>query len=192
MLVGNVVALLSPMIFIPILTFAFGADNYDYKSMLAIRKGDDTDLTDAADVDPELVPGGDRTNASEAEEQAKLLKASKIAKIITGVMTLILLVLWPMPLYGTGYIFSKKFFTGWVSVGIFWLFCSSACVAVWPLIEGRHSMAQTFRGIWRDLTGKGHAVGRRATIITEGDDGSGSDSPVEKIAPQVKTEDKAL
>lgn len=60
-----------------------------------------------------------------------------------------------MPLYGSGYVFSKKFFTGWVVVGILWLFCSCFCVGLYPLWEGRHSMSNTFRGIARDLTGKG-------------------------------------
>ena len=63
--------------------------------------------------------------------------------------------LWPMPMYGSGYVFSKEFFTGWVVVGILWLFCSTFCVGLYPLWEGRHSMAHTFKGIVRDLTGKG-------------------------------------
>src|SRR5438046_2074361 len=134
MLAGNVVALLSPLIFIPVLTYAFGVDDYDYESMKAIRKGDDTDLAVAAHVDLELIPGEmHRTAAEEEEEQAKLLRASKIAKSMTVFMTLALLVLWPMPLYGTGYVFSKKFFTGWVVVGILWLFFSLFCVGLFPL-----------------------------------------------------------
>lgn len=60
-----------------------------------------------------------------------------------------------MPMYGSGYVFSKKFFTGWVSVGILWLFCSAFCVGLYPLFEGRHSMVHTLRGIVRDLTGRG-------------------------------------
>lgn len=65
-----------------------------------------------------------------------------------------------------------QFFTGWVSVGILWLFCSSFCVGLFPLWEGRHSMANTFKGIVRDLTGKGgHATRGR---ITEGREVSSS------------------
>ena len=107
------------------------------------------------------------------KEQAMLKRASLIAKSMTGFMTIALLVLWPMPMYGSGYgmclrsfflllgslleyqdrtperstretcllserllgngsaksesrtVFSKKFFTGWVVVGILWLFCSA-------------------------------------------------------------------
>lgn len=117
MLAGNVVALLSPMIFVPILTFAVGKQNYDWMSMKAIRKGDDHDLAAAANVDLELVPGESHDEALELEEQHKLKRSSRIARILTAVMTLALLVLWPMPMYGSGYIFSKPFFTGWVVVG---------------------------------------------------------------------------
>lgn len=127
MLAGNVVALLSPVLFVPVLTFAFGADNYDYESMRQIRRGDDHDIIADAHVDLELVPGAghsSQNSANEEAEQKALTKSAKIARIITVVMTIALLVVWPFPLYGTGYIFSKKFFTGWVAVGITWLLFS--------------------------------------------------------------------
>jgi hypothetical protein len=96
MLAGNVAALLSPLVFVPVLTFAFGRQKYDWQSMLEIRKGDDSDLAAAAHVDLELVPGA--SNVSEdlmREEQRKLTKAAFIARTMTVVMTLALLVLWP-------------------------------------------------------------------------------------------------
>ncbi|KAL8774663.1 MAG: hypothetical protein Q9203_004035 [Teloschistes exilis] len=156
MLAGNVVALLSPLIFIPVLTFAFGQQRYDWVSMAMIRLGDDSDVAAKANVDLELIPGA--ADASEADllaEKDKLKRASVIAKTMTAVMTFALLIFWPMPMYGTAYVFSKKFFTGWVSVGILWLFCSTFCVGLYPLWEGRHSQANTIKGIYRDLTGKG-------------------------------------
>lgn len=115
MLAGNVVALLSPLIFVPVLTYAFGPQNYDYKSMAAIRLGNDEDIAAAANTDLEQIPGVNGMSAAESEaEQKQLSRASLIAKSLTGFMTIALLILWPMPLYGTGYIFSKKFFTGLV------------------------------------------------------------------------------
>ncbi len=133
MLAGNVAALLSPMIFIPILTYAFGRQNYDWVSMTLIRMGDDSDIAKSAHVDLELIPGhhGNSTvdaDAAAAADQRKLKKSAVIARSTTVAMTLILLILWPMPLYGTGYIFSKPFFTGWVTVGIL---CCSAARRAW-------------------------------------------------------------
>ncbi|RDW73067.1 putative DUR3-urea permease [Coleophoma cylindrospora] len=196
MLAGNVVALLSPLIFVPVLTLAFGMDHYDWKSMAMIRRADDTDMADAAHIDLELVPGEHRESAAEAQSEArKLLRASKIAKTMTVVLTLALLVLWPMPMYGSGYIFSEKFFTGWVVVGILWLFGSLFCVGLFPLWEGRTAMAQTIKSIWLDVTGKQHPSkyhNSEATFVDaaetdEGRTGSGSDtSPVEGKGTVVK------
>ena len=169
MLAGNVVALLSPLIFIPLLTYAFGPQNYDYKSMAQIRLADDIDLVSS---DPELTPSSQpspsRSTSLVAGEQEKLARASIIAKSLTGFMTLALLILWPIPLYGTGYIFSKRFFTGWVVVGILWLFFSAFCVGLYPLWEGRKSMAHTFKGILKDLSRGGGGVkvrGRTGVVI---------------------------
>jgi hypothetical protein len=182
MLVGNVVALLSPVVFVPILTLVFGVDKYDWKSMLDIRKGDDHDLADAVGMDLEDVPGGHtETELEFEEEQRKLLRAGKISKTTTVVMTLILLVLWPMPLYGSGYIFSKQFFTGWVVVGIIWIFCSFIGVGLFPIFEGRKTLASTFRFVFLDLSGKSHpkTIHAQAAVV---ETTPGDSTPPEKTA----------
>ena len=95
MLAGNVVALLSPLIFIPILTYAFGPQNYDYKSMAEIRLGNDEDIANAAHTDLELIPGGGGPTAEQsAAEKKKLDRAFVIAGSMTVFMTLALLILW--------------------------------------------------------------------------------------------------
>jgi hypothetical protein len=155
MLAGNVAALLSTCIFVPVLTYTFGKQNYDWVSMQEIRKGDDHDLAAKAGLDLEQLPGERRPSVIEAEaENKKLNKAFKIASSLTVFMTLALLILWPMPMYGSSYIFSKKFFTGWVSVGILWLFCSSFAVGIFPVWQGRKTIAHTFKYMYLDATGK--------------------------------------
>ncbi|CAL3973585.1 unnamed protein product [Diplocarpon coronariae] len=157
MLAGNVMALLSPLIFTPLFTLIFGLDHYDWASMAAIRKGDDHDFAAEAHLDLELVPGEASTSAADlALEQRNLLRASTLAKGMTVVLTLALLVLWPMPMYGTGYVFTEKFFAGWVVVGIFWLLGSLLCVGVFPVWEGRRELWSTLTSIWLDITGKQH------------------------------------
>ena len=183
MLAGNVVALLSPLIFIPVLTYTFGPQNYDYKSMALIRLGDDSDLAALNNTNLEDIPGAVGISPEEnAKEQAQLARASVIAKSLTAIMTLALLVLWPMPMYGTGYVFSRKFFTGWVTVGIVWLFCSAICVGLYPLWEGRKGMAFTFKGIMRDLSGRGRISPQgRAMEVNESErSGSGTENEKEK------------
>ncbi|KAH6669534.1 urea active transporter-like protein [Halenospora varia] len=182
MLAGNVVALLSPLIFTPLFTVIFGVDKYDWLSMMAIRKGDDHDMAAEAHMDLELVPGERSHTANEEEiEQAKLLTASKIAKITTVILTLALLILWPMPMYGSGYIFSEKFFTGWVVVGIIWIIGSLCCVGIYPVIEGREGLLFTCKAIFLDVTGKKHpsSFHTPTAIYTEGK-GAGADTPPAK------------
>lgn len=88
MLAGNVVALLSPAILIPIFTLIFGLDHYDWQSMMDLRRGDDHDLTNAAELDFENVPGNHVDTADEfAEEQRKLARAGKISRSMTIFMT---------------------------------------------------------------------------------------------------------
>ncbi|KAK1064086.1 urea active transporter [Friedmanniomyces endolithicus] len=189
MLAGNVVALLAPCIFIPILSFAPGLrkPKYDWLSMKLIRKGDDSDMAAAAHLDLELVPGQSaQSDHEEQMEQHQLQRAAKIARYMTLFLTLALLVLWPFPMYGSGYIFSKKFFTGWVSVGILWLFCSSLCVGVYPLWEGRHTSSRTIKAIILDITGRrkpvmhGRAtIAETADIEDKVDEKNGVDTPPE-------------
>jgi membrane protein YdbS with pleckstrin-like domain len=93
--------------------------------MKCISKGNDHDLAEAAQIDPELIPG--------QATETKLLKTSKVAKWMTGILTAALLILWPFPMFGSGYIFSKEFFTGWVVIGVIWVFAVFICVGIYPV-----------------------------------------------------------
>lgn len=95
------------------------------------------------------------------------------------------LVLWPMPMYGSGYIFSKQFFTGWVTIAIIWIFCSLGAVGVFPIYEGRMTLFRTFKFMYLDITGKWHP---RSTIqaqeVAGGKATPGDQTPREKAAPK--------
>ncbi|GMM32542.1 Dur3 protein [Martiniozyma asiatica (nom. inval.)] len=193
MLIGNVVALLSPAIFIPILTFAFGSQNFDWEILKNIQRVDDSAEIEEAikDVLPDqekFITGEDasigdnKSNADilpiksnvtqvakniahsdeilqqQAQEEAHLARASKIAGWLCLAMSVCLLVIWPMPMYGSKYIFSKKFFTGWVSVGIIWIFITAFIVVIYPLWEGRYGIYTSLRGIYWDLTGQSYKL----------------------------------
>lgn len=158
--------------------------------MREIRKADDSELAAAAKVDLELVPGAiSAGEEAEAEEQRKLLKASFIAKTMTVVLTLALLILWPMPMYGTGYVFSEKFFTGWVVVGMLWIFCSIGMVGIYPIFEGRHSLKHNIVAIFKDITGKEHPSKHHdSSAVYEGQT-AGTDTP--PVSAEKGASDKA-
>ncbi|KAF6832892.1 urea active transporter [Colletotrichum musicola] len=180
MLAGNVIALLSPVVLVPLFTLIFGLDKYDWQSMMAIRRGDDHDVAADAGADLEEVPGARRQSEGEFEqEQAMLSRAFKISISMTAFMTIAMLVLWPMPMYGSGYVFSKPFFTGWVVVGILWIFCSFFAVGLFPIYEGRATLVHTVRSM---LSGKKPL---RHTV-TQGEEEEAS----EKTSPGAATPEK--
>lgn len=201
MLVGNIVALLSPLVFVPILTFLppFKPQSYDWQSMLAIRTVDDQEsIRDAAHIDPEVVVprNGSRdarsteatsSSSAAADEKANLDKAAKIARYLCVGLTLAFLILWPMPLYGTGYVFSKSFFTGWVVVGILWLFVSCGMVVFLPVFESRRTIVRTSRAMFSDLLGLGR---RPAVEVTHGRSMAGDATPPEGEYTETVTEKK--
>lgn len=190
MLTGNVVALLSPLVFIPIFTYVFKPQNFDWEILKSITRADETEelleaeklgsekLEITEDTDSALLIEGKKLTDTEkivpiksiitiaeevpqdelerqAEEEAEYLrKCSKIAIILACFFGLAFMIVWPMPMYGSGYIFSKPFFTGWVTVLIIWIFFSAFCVCIYPLWEGRQGIFTTFRGIYWDLSGQ--------------------------------------
>ncbi|KAK6198820.1 urea active transport protein [Scheffersomyces amazonensis] len=171
MLTGNVVALLSPLVIVPILTFAFKPQNFDWEILKSIQRVDENEeILEAVgsketDVEVGVHPVKSQIsviaseiaehNYTQLEEEEQLLaKSFKIAAIICVALTVCLLVLWPMPMYGTSYIFSKGFFTGWVVVLFIWIFFTVFMVIIYPVWEGRDGLFTTFRGIYWDLTGQ--------------------------------------
>ncbi|KAI5294239.1 hypothetical protein KEM52_004408 [Ascosphaera acerosa] len=187
MLAGNVAALLSPLIFSPLLTFVFGRQRYDWESMRQIRKVDDSDVIAEAHVDIEQVPGQSDATGVDMEEEARMLaKTSKIARCLTVAVALALIILWPMPMYGSSYVFSKPFFRGWVVVGIIWLFGTAFGVIIFPLYEGRQTMALTFRSMWRDVTGRQGRVVHASAGRGDYDETDSSFTP-EKMSQEVKS-----
>ncbi|KAL3453087.1 Sodium:solute symporter family-domain-containing protein [Aspergillus insuetus] len=84
-----------------------------------------------------------------SEETLKELNRwMKIAWAIFVVLVLVTFVLWPMPLY-RDYIFTKSFFSGWVSVSIVWQFFAFFAVVIYPLYDGRYEIAKGAKGIWK-------------------------------------------
>jgi len=72
----------------------------------------------------------------------------RIAWYMWAAIVLVTFILWPMPLY-RDYIFTKSFFSGWVSVAIVWQFFAFSAVVIYPLYDGRHEIAKSAVGLWR-------------------------------------------
>ncbi|KAF2707608.1 Na+/solute symporter [Pleomassaria siparia CBS 279.74] len=92
------------------------------------------------------------TNQTTTEEDpAALRRAFKLACISSFVLTFVLDFLVPMPMFFSGHVFSRGFFTGWVVISFIWVFCSSAISCFLPIWETRRSFAAMMRKIRDDV-----------------------------------------
>ncbi|CAD1811594.1 transporter, solute:sodium symporter (SSS) family protein [Candida parapsilosis] len=175
MLTGNVVSLLFPLITIPLFTFIFKPQNFDWKLLeTRITKVDETEeLMEAtgkrhrdneklnpvmSDISVIASNLAESRRAKYSQDQMQLHKAFKTTAIVCVVVTICLVILFPMPLYGSKYIFSKKFFTGWVCVFFIWTFYTVFQVGIYPIWEGRATLFHMARGIYWDCTGQSHKL----------------------------------
>ena len=57
-----------------------------------------------------------------------------------------MVVLWPMPLYFSGYVFDVGVYSFWVSIARVWVSVASFCIICIPNIEARQGVAEVFSG----------------------------------------------
>jgi hypothetical protein len=118
--------------------------------------GEKTDLN-ATSVPPSAsaphaeLPSHLAPTTKEEDDPKTLRRAFKLACISAFVMTFILDFLLPMPMFFSGYIFSKGFFTGWVVVSFIWVFASSAISCLLPIWETRGSFGTFARKVTADF-----------------------------------------
>ncbi|KZS94735.1 hypothetical protein SISNIDRAFT_484272 [Sistotremastrum niveocremeum HHB9708] len=109
--------------------------NYQWESLAAVRIVTDSgEKFDVTYHDPSYDP-------------ERLRRAAWLARGVTLVLFLALFIIWPLTLYGDGYIFSKSFFRGWVIVSVLWAFFAIIAVSVFPIVEGRHTIFRLFKVI---------------------------------------------
>ncbi|KAG9069574.1 hypothetical protein KI688_010478 [Linnemannia hyalina] len=174
MLAGNLGALISGGAISVIITL-IKPDNYTFDGTRALQQVTDDSpggmpSTDSSSDDGSLEEkkkGGEKAEVTSvdvpapkggwtfsAEEDAKLAKASRFARWSSGVLTVILILLWPLPMFFSNYVFTKGFYTGWVVLSIVWAICSTIAVTIYPIWESRGAIAEVGRGIWGMVTRK--------------------------------------
>jgi hypothetical protein len=122
--------------------------------------GEKKDITDvsapaAATSTPQPdLPAHLAPTTQEDDDPNTLRRAFKLACISAFVLTFILDFLLPMPMFFSGYIFSKGFFTGWVVVSFIWVFASSAISCLLPIWETRGGLVRLFKKMTNDVGGK--------------------------------------
>ncbi len=90
------------------------------------------------------VSAADQTAAAEDEETLK--KAFKFSLKGGGIMTLILIIAWPLPLIASGYVFEIGSYAVWVGISIAWVSIAAAIIIFLPIIEARKGIAKVISG----------------------------------------------
>lgn len=70
-------------------------------------------------------------------------------------------------MYGSSYVFSKRFFRGWVAFTFLWAFFSAVVVGVLPAYEGFPSCVRFVRSVYAGFSG-GSPDGDDDDIVVEG------------------------
>lgn len=80
-----------------------------------------------------------------SQDEETLKKAFKFSIKGGGIMTLILIIGWPLPLFFSDYVFDLGFYSFWVAISIVWVSVASFFIIGLPLIEARHGIADVIR-----------------------------------------------
>ena len=93
-----------------------------------------------------LVELSEAESAEITENEETLKKAFKFSLTGGGVMTLVLIIAWPMPLIAAGVVFDIMAYSIWVGISIIWVSFASFFIIFLPIIEARKGIAQVFSG----------------------------------------------
>jgi len=113
-----------------------------------VKRDATTDVEIVDDDEPVVQPDPDL-------DPAGLEKAYSFASWSSLILTLVLLILIPLPLFGAQTIFGVGGLTAWVVIGILWCFCSAFAVVLYPLWESRVAIRSITSGIIKDMASPG-------------------------------------
>ncbi|BGP14792.1 hypothetical protein JCM10213v2_002747 [Rhodosporidiobolus nylandii] len=91
---------------------------------------------------------------NELDSPAAITKTFKTARWVAIIGFVVLMIIIPLPLVGSGYIATKVGFTTYVVISIIWVFYGAAAVVLYPVWEYRHSISEICRHMWADIRGK--------------------------------------
>ncbi|KAI0325129.1 urea transporter [Cubamyces sp. BRFM 1775] len=112
-----------------------------------------------APADVSLEPVVSARAAAEEEEReldpVALNKSFRIAAWSSVILTLVMLIIIPLPLFFAQTVYGVGGLTAWVVIGMIWAFCSAIAVVLYPLWESRAALALIGSGIIKDVFTRG-------------------------------------
>ncbi|SCU89994.1 LAMI_0E00100g1_1 [Lachancea mirantina] len=139
--VGNFIGLFGSLIFIIVISLLKPDKKpYDFETL-------DENFVAADDA---TVEEATAMKIKDPNEKRELKIYSFYSQIIAWSLFFILIFLIPMPMYGQNYIYSKKFFRGWVVIVMIWLLIAATIIILLPVYQSRN----TLRKLWDISRGK--------------------------------------
>jgi len=171
MLTGNLVAIAIGGI-IAVMASVIWPEDFDFDITRAINMS--TMGTMGEDIPATLPSRGDELKAAEDEkptseegvtrvqgievdlmpeglDPVKLKKAFNFAAYASVILTLVSIIIIPLPLFFSSTIFGVRGYSAWVTIGIIWVFGAIITVVFLPLYESREAIGQVCRGIIKDI-----------------------------------------
>nr|AIE99763.1 urea active transporter [uncultured marine thaumarchaeote KM3_11_C04] len=135
MLYGNVVAILSSGLICVVISLAQNK-KYDWAELNPKMQIVEADMTES--VKAEI--------AKAEQDEATLKKAYQFSLKGGGLLTIICVVIWPLPLYFSGYVFDIGFYGLWVGIAMVWVSIAAFCIIGIPIWEARGGFAKVASG----------------------------------------------
>lgn len=120
----------------------FNPQYFDWSSLRNHQRGDTTEAKEVAAIEND-----------ERFQDKYLKKWLIIAGVLTTIIFVVFMLIWPLSLY-RDYVFTKSFFTGWIVVSGIWSFLAFFAVGIYPLVEGFPAIRLVFKGIIAYLQGQ--------------------------------------
>ncbi|TFK47109.1 Na+/solute symporter [Heliocybe sulcata] len=102
----------------------------------------DSKTEDGSQVDTEL-------------SRASLMEVFRKAAWYSSILTLIVTIIVPIPMFFSHYVFSVNFYTFWVSCTFVWALSSGTFCVILPLWESRNEMGEILTNCYRWMRGRG-------------------------------------
>lgn len=90
------------------------------------------------------------TKQMEPMDPVEVKRGERLAIGANLVFFFIAIILVPLTLFGTRYIYSKSFFTGWVVVSFIWVWASMTICVIYPVVESTGALKAISAGLWSD------------------------------------------
>ncbi|KAG9311247.1 urea transporter [Chiua virens] len=166
MLGGNLVSIAIGGI-VSVIVSLIWPDNYDFSQTrainapVAIKKTNhyaDDVKTEKKDREVPVSVKSDSEDGTELDnglDPVGLKKAFRFAVWSSVIMTLVFMIIIPLPLFGASTVYDVTGLSVWVIIGILWAFCSAFAVVLYPLWESREALAMILKGMIKDAYSPG-------------------------------------